>query len=142
MTTTRTRRTAQGTAVRAALDSMAGFISAQELHRRLSDEGLKIGIATVYRQLNSLVESRDADAISTPEGQLYRACTDPEAHHHHMVCTSCGTTIEIEPPDEAWFAAIAGAHRFEVHSHTLDVFGICADCRAERDSRAARDSAE
>lgn len=130
MTITRTRRTAQGAAVRSALESMAGFISAQELHRRLANDGSKIGIATVYRQLNTLVENREADAIATPDGQLYRACENPRTHHHHMVCTSCGTTIEIEPPDEAWFTSVAHAHDFEIHSHTLEVFGVCAACRA------------
>ncbi|KTR81905.1 Fur family transcriptional regulator [Leucobacter chromiiresistens] len=135
MTSTRTRRTAQGAAVRTALESMAGFISAQELHRRLSDDGSKIGIATVYRQLNALVENQEADAISTPEGQLYRACEDPQTHHHHMVCTSCGTTIEIEPPDEAWFTSVARTHGFDVHSHTLEVFGICSACRSASSAR-------
>ena len=45
------RQTKQKDAIRAALVDCEEFISAQDLHRRLEDEGSKIGLATVYRQL-------------------------------------------------------------------------------------------
>ena len=45
------RQTKQKDAIRAALADCEEFISAQDLHRRLEDEGSKIGLATVYRQL-------------------------------------------------------------------------------------------
>lgn len=131
METTRTRRTVQGAAVRSALEAQERFVSAQQLHRELVDDGLKIGVATVYRQLNALVATDQADLIATAEGQLYRACEDPSAHHHHMVCTGCGMTVEIEPPDEKWFTSVAKAHGFTISSHTLEVFGLCAECNAK-----------
>ena len=49
------RHTKQKDAVMAQLRGCDDFISAQELHRKLVDSGLRIGLATVYRQLNSLV---------------------------------------------------------------------------------------
>ncbi|WP_449279062.1 Fur family transcriptional regulator [Leucobacter sp. GX24907] len=130
METTRTRRTAQGAAVRTALEKTEGFISAQQLHRRLIDDGMQVGIATVYRQLNSLVTAQEADTITTVDGQLYRACENLESHHHHMVCEVCGKAVEIAPPDEAWFASVAEQHGFTVTSHIVEVFGVCAECRA------------
>ena len=51
------RHTKQKDAVMAQLRGCDDFISAQELHRKLVDSGLRIGLATVYRQLNSLVDS-------------------------------------------------------------------------------------
>ena len=47
------RQTKQKDAIRAALADCEEFISAQDLHRRLEDEGSKIGLATVNRQLNA-----------------------------------------------------------------------------------------
>ncbi len=50
------RQTKQKDAIRAALADCEEFISAQDLHRRLEDEGSKIGLATVYRQCGKTVE--------------------------------------------------------------------------------------
>jgi Fur family ferric uptake transcriptional regulator len=46
-----------------------------------------------------------------------------------LVCTNCGKTIEIEPPDEQWVRRIAKRHGFTVSSHTVEVFGLCPDCQ-------------
>jgi len=122
------RRTAQKDAVRRALDEESGFISAQQLHQRLSDTGTSVGLATVYRQLNSLVDSGLADAIPVAGGQLFRAC-EQRVHHHHLVCESCGKAVEIDPPSEKWIRAVAQEHDFTVSRHVFEVFGLCVVCR-------------
>ncbi|WP_246846447.1 Fur family transcriptional regulator [Humibacter ginsenosidimutans] len=121
------RRTAQKDAVRRALGEESGFISAQQLHQRLSDNGASVGLATVYRQLNALVDSGLADAIPVSGGQLFRACEQRE-HHHHLVCENCGRAVEIDPPSEKWIRTVAKDHGFTVNRHVLEVFGLCADC--------------
>ena len=55
------RNTWQREAVREALDSRAGFVSAQALHSSLHEAGTSIGLATVYRALADLAE-RGEDA--------------------------------------------------------------------------------
>jgi Fur family ferric uptake transcriptional regulator len=37
--------------------------------------------------------------------------------------------VEIEPPDEDWLRKIAKAHGFTMSSHTVEVFGLCAECQ-------------
>ena len=91
------RQTKQKDAIRAALADCEEFISAQDLHRRLEDEGSKIGLATVYRQLNALADAGAADTIRLDGQQLFRLCGD-DGHHHHLVCKRCGKTVEIDPP--------------------------------------------
>ena len=76
------RQTKQKDAIRAALADCEEFISAQDLHRRLEDEGSKIGLATVYRQLNALADTGAADTIRLAGPQLFRLCGD-DGHHHH-----------------------------------------------------------
>ena len=100
------RQTKQKDAIRAALADCEEFISAQDLHRRLEDEGSKIGLATVYRQLNALADAGAADTIRLDGQQLFRLCGD-DGHHHHLVCKRCGKTVEIDPPSEAWPTATA-----------------------------------
>lgn len=123
------RNTVQKESVRAALEEATGFISAGDLHQRLNAEGNPVGLATVYRQLNALAESGHADTIPLPGGQLFRAC-EPGAHHHHLVCETCGTAVDIDPPDEGWIRAAAERHGFSVTRHILEVFGRCSECQA------------
>src|SRR5690349_10851444 len=125
------RNTWQREAVREALSSSEGFISAQGLHLSLHEAGSPIGLATVYRALADLAAEGDADSLQSPEGEsLYRACT--MGHHHHLICRNCGLTVEISAdPVEEWARAAAAEHGFTQAQHVVDVFGLCAECSAK-----------
>lgn len=125
----KTRSTAQKAVISSALESEKRFVSAQQLHRTLEDQGHTVGLATVYRQLNALSESGGADSITIAEKQLFRACAQDE-HHHHLVCENCGKAVEIEPPSEDWITTTAQSHGFEVTRHVFEIFGLCAECSA------------
>ena len=123
------RNTWQRTAVREALSSSEGFVSAQSLHSHLRSGGSSVGLATVYRALADLAEEGEADSLQSDQGEsLYRACT-PGQHHHHLICRNCGLTVEIEADDvEAWAHRVAAESGFTEPSHVVDVFGFCAAC--------------
>ncbi len=91
---------------------------------------MKVGLATVYRQLNALAEAGEADTVRLEGQQLFRLCGD-DGHHHHLVCTNCGKTVEIESPSETWLRGISEKYGFTIERHTLEVFGLCPDCRNE-----------
>lgn len=122
------RHTRQKDAVLQQLRECEDFVSAQELHRRLESAGSGIGLATVYRRLNALAQSGSADTVRLDGQQMFRICEDSR-HHHHLICENCGKTVEIEPPDEDWLRKIAKAHGFTMSSHTVEVFGLCAECQ-------------
>ena len=124
------RDTRQRRAVLAALDGAAGFRSAQDIHTSIRQSGTAIGLATVYRSLNLLSESGEIDVVRDAAGeQLFRRC-GPE-HHHHLVCVSCGTAVEVESaPVERWASGVGEEHGFTEVRHSLEVFGLCGDCAA------------
>ena len=97
-----------------------------------------IGLATVYRALAGLAASGEADSLQSPEGEaLYRACTT-QGHHHHLICRSCGLTVEIEAKDvEQWAHRTAALHGFTDAAHVVDIFGLCTPCTNRRDAEAA-----
>lgn len=122
------RPTRQRAAVAAALADVEEFRSAQELHALLRETGEKVGLATVYRTLQSMAADGDVDMLRTDDGEaVYRACST--GHHHHLVCRGCGRTVEVEGPAvEAWAERVSAAHGFTEVRHTLEIFGTCAAC--------------
>ncbi|MFP1719301.1 Fur family transcriptional regulator [Gardnerella sp. Marseille-Q9185] len=125
------RHTRQKEIVLSYLRESRNFVSAQDLHRILAKDGEIIGLATVYRQLNALTQSGEVDTVRFNGQQLFRIC-DENTHHHHLVCERCGKTVDIEPPDdEGWIHNVAESHGYTVVDHTLEVFGLCKNCRNE-----------
>jgi Fur family ferric uptake transcriptional regulator len=122
------RNTWQREAVRDALATTDGFVSAQALHAQMRDAGSAVGLATVYRALADLAAEGDADSLQQEGESLYRACT-PGSHHHHLICRTCGRTVEISAdPVEQWARDVAAANGFTRPNHVVDVFGYCPDC--------------
>ena len=128
-TTVGTRQTRQRAQVLALLDSTDEFRSAMQLFSQLRAAGASVGLTTVYRTLQLLADAGEVDYMRVPGGeQLYRRCAQAH-HHHHLVCRSCGRTVEVQGPAvEAWTARLAEAHGFTDVAHTLEIFGTCGDC--------------
>jgi len=122
------RSTRQRTAVNEVLGELAEFRTAQQLHDELRRQGNSIGLTTVYRTLQALADTGDVDVIRTGDGEAaYRRCST--GHHHHLVCRSCGRTVEVSGPAvERWANAIATEHGFRDVSHDLEIFGTCSSC--------------
>ena len=128
MVDTPRRRTRQQTAVAALLKDSTDFTSAQDLHARLRSSGNPIGLATVYRTLQAFANDGDVDVLRTDDGEaVYRQCST--GHHHHLVCRTCGRTVEVEGPTvERWADRVSAEHGFRDVRHTLEIFGTCSDC--------------
>jgi len=124
-----TALTPRRAAVAQVLSDVGDFRSAQELHSTLASSARPVGLATVYRALADLVAIGQVDVLTRPDGEtLYRACS-PQ-HHHHLVCTVCGTTIEVaDDRVEKWASDMAKQHGFDVSEHQVEVFGRCSRCR-------------
>ncbi|TCP54914.1 Fur family zinc uptake regulator [Tamaricihabitans halophyticus] len=122
------RSTKQRAAVANLLEQLDDFKSAQELHDELRKRGEGIGLTTVYRTLQSLSDAGEIDVLRTDTGEaIYRRCS--AHHHHHLVCRHCGHTVEVEGPAvEKWTDRVASEHGFSQVSHTVEIFGSCADC--------------
>jgi Fur family ferric uptake transcriptional regulator len=126
------RSTRQRAAVTALLDELDDFRTAQEVHDLLRHRGDRVGLTTVYRSLQMLADSHEVDVLRTPEGETaYRRCST--GHHHHLVCRSCGRTVEVDGPAvERWARTTADRHGFVDVGHTVEIVGTCADCAARR----------
>jgi Fur family ferric uptake transcriptional regulator len=95
--------------------------------------GQKTGLTTVYRHLQRLADDGAVDVLRQPEGDvMYRYCASDE-HHHHIVCRECGRSAETDCPELSdWADRVAHSLGYSDVSHAVEVFGVCADCRAAR----------
>lgn len=124
------RSTRQQSAILEAIEGIDDFRSAQDIHLLLTKRKLKVGLATVYRTLQKMVDKEEIDSIRNSDGEiLYRHCGQNEGHHHHLICRRCSKTITVEGPAlETWAEKIAKENGFKDVSHTVDIFGICKKC--------------
>ena len=124
------KRTRQGGAVLQALDASDGFRTAQQIHADLRGAGDGVGLTTVYRHLQLLADDGEVDALQLDGGEVaYRRCATGH-HHHHLVCRSCGRSVEVECPDvDAWAQSVANDAGFADPSHRVEVFGLCTSCQ-------------
>ncbi|WP_068146893.1 Fur family transcriptional regulator [Rhodococcoides corynebacterioides] len=125
------RSTKQRSAISELLDTVDEFRSAQDLHDELRRRGDGIGLTTVYRTLQAMADAGTLDVLRTDSGEsVYRRCSD--GHHHHLVCRTCGFTVEVEGAAvERWTKSVAGEHGFSDVSHTAEIFGLCSECAAK-----------
>lgn len=113
--------------VREYMDNCEVFISAQQVHDDLRERGDKVGLATVYRNLQAMAEAGEVDVLRHEDEMLFRKCGT--LHHHHLVCRNCGLTVEIGGPAvERWAAKAASDNGFVEVTHSIELFGLCATC--------------
>ena len=131
------RSSRQRDAVQESLSASDAFLSAQDLYAAMRERGNPIGLATVYRALQGMVEDDEVDVLRTDDGEaVYRRCSP--SHHHHLVCRRCGRSVEVAGHDvEAWAAEVAAEHGFTAPDHVVEVFGTCAPCTAAAADEAA-----
>jgi Fur family ferric uptake transcriptional regulator len=118
------RRTEQRAAILEALRASDRAVTAQELHGEL--EG--VGLATVYRNLQRLADSGDADTLRRDNGEVaFLICGG--GHHHHLTCRLCGRVEEVRDCRlDDWARDVASGHGFSQVEHRAELVGLCAAC--------------
>jgi Fur family ferric uptake transcriptional regulator len=89
-----------------------------------------VGRATVFRTLDVLEGIGAVERLDLPNGEHAYVECEP-AHHHHVVCSRCGRTSEID--DAGLRSLVADVTRqtgYRVDAHRLELFGVCPDCQA------------
>ena len=116
--------------IRHSLGRGQGFRTAQQLFAQMRSSGSRIGLATIYRTVQSMADEGEVDVLRTDAGEVaYRRCSS-DTHHHHLVCRECGTTVEIAARSvEQWAGRVAAEHEFDEVQHVLEIFGRCPACR-------------
>jgi Fur family ferric uptake transcriptional regulator len=111
-----------------------GHIDAEELLAGLRRDGVEISRATVYRNLELLVELGLARKQRLGHRRFLYEHVHPGQHHDHLVCTGCGRVVEfVSPGIRALQVEICRAHGFALDRHSLQINGLCNRCAAAPD---------
>jgi Fur family transcriptional regulator, ferric uptake regulator len=102
-------------------------ISAQDIYVELRASDRAMGLATVYRALESLKLEGIVQGRTLPTGESLYSCV--QADRHHLTCLQCGQSIAIdECPAEQLESRLESLHQFKIYYHTLEFFGVCLSC--------------
>jgi Fe2+ or Zn2+ uptake regulation protein len=116
-----------------ALATMHGPRTAAEIHDQV---GSTVPLSSLYRSLAVLT---DADVLSSQHGSdgivRFELAEWFTGHHHHLVCTSCGTVVDVTPTadqEKAMEQLVRNMTRetgFDVSGHRFEIEGICRACQ-------------
>jgi Fur family transcriptional regulator, ferric uptake regulator len=105
-------------------------LSVQEIFDRLRKARRPVGIASVYRAVDTLAELRLVKRVDAGDGiaRYERAAPDGE-HHHHLVCRDCGKVEAFTDSRlERAIDRVAGGLGYSVEEHEVVLLGACAEC--------------
>jgi Fur family transcriptional regulator, ferric uptake regulator len=92
--------------------------------------------SSAYRHLTDLQAAGLIRRVAAnDEFTRFELAEDLTEHHHHLLCINCGKVTDVTPPPgfeqqvDGAVSDITRAEGFQVHSHRLDVLGLCATCQ-------------
>jgi Fur family ferric uptake transcriptional regulator len=122
------RTTQQKVAIEQAFEQCPRPLAVAEVHQIATKACDTLGIATVYRAINRLVQNGWLTEVHLPNKPT-RYERKSLAHHHHFHCEKCEIVYDVQAPCEALSTNIPSG--FQVHRHELTFYGVCEDCRVD-----------
>lgn len=111
------------------LDSERVYLSPEEIWERMKVRFRRIGLPTVYRNLEGLHEGGVISRVIHPNRQLYYYLCRNDEHHHHFVCISCRKVEDVGFCAEKEIEEIVTSEiKGKMLSHILQINGLCNGC--------------
>lgn len=104
-------------------------MSAEDVYRILLDEGVEIGVATIYRVLTQFEQAGILLRHHFETGKAVYELNEG-GHHDHIVCVKCDKITEFHSQEiEALQDRIAEENGYRIVDHALYMYGVCTDCQ-------------
>jgi Fur family transcriptional regulator, ferric uptake regulator len=129
------RATRQNTAIREAIEAAGRPLSPTEVLAEARRHVAALGLATVYRNLKTLVDAGAIQVVTLP-GEVARYEIAQRGHHHHFRCDACQRVFDVHrcPGDLAGLAPPG----FSVARHEITLYGRCSDCQPAAKGRSRK----
>jgi len=109
-------------------------LTAEEIYDLVRVSNPEIGLATVYRTIQMLLELKIVDRIYLDDGyvryELGHVYEDEDSHHHHhLICIKCGRVMSFQGDLlEDFEKRIEDKTGFQIQDHDVKLYGYCTDC--------------
>ena len=114
--------------------SSSQHLTAEQIYDKVKADNPEIGLATVYRTIQVLLELHLIDRVNFDDGseryEIVRMGTKgARHHHHHLICINCGKVFEFEEDMmEGLETEIEKKTGFHVIDHEVKLYGYCKEC--------------
>ena len=119
------RNTQQRDTIRRVIEETGRPLSAGEILSAAGRTAEGLGIATVYRNVKSMVAEGKLTVVNLP-GEPARYEVAGKGHHHHFICEGCDRVFEVAVCAPGLKKMTPRGFRLERHEVIL--YGRCADC--------------
>lgn len=122
------RKTKQKEIIIKALKKDRSHPTITEIYEKISREYPYIGKATVYRNVNSLVELGQIEKVTDLTGQFHYDGNEQE--HIHLICTNCQNIFDIYDVDKKEIISkITSNNSLVVENISITCKGLCPKCQ-------------
>lgn len=102
----------------------------ESIHKQVSDVCKGIGLATVYRTINMLLNLGLVCELYIGDYRHSYVMRRPLQHHHHVVCSRCNKVVDFTDCDlKDIEIKLSKGTGFKVDEHLLEFIGICPECQ-------------
>ena len=123
--------TRQRRAVLTAINENHDHLTPADIYEKALTQHPGIGLVTVYRTLEILGKLGLICEVYTGGNTRSYLMRRPSYHHHHLVCSGCGTVVDFADCDLSELAdRLSQETGFAIESHLLEFTGRCMDCQS------------
>lgn len=106
------------------------FLSAAEIHHKLTRARARVALSTVYRTLDHLRAKGEVTERVDAAGEASYMYCEPQRHHHHAICRKCGKVEDVDCDAIDTFArTLRTRHGFVLDDHAMEFVGRCKKCK-------------
>ncbi|RXJ69266.1 transcriptional repressor [Halarcobacter ebronensis] len=104
-----------------------GHMNIDELYQNLLKKFPSISLATIYKNVNAMVEKIFLNEVKIPESKSVYELVKEE--HSHLVCKSCGKIEDINIDTSILNGSILSISNFKVEDTKVVFSGVCSNCQ-------------
>ena len=103
-----------------------GHMNIDDLYKKLLDRFPSVSLATIYKNINSMVEKFFLSEVKIPNAKTVYELSKNE--HAHLVCSNCKAVMDIELDSSDISKQISNLNNFKVNQTDIILSGICQKC--------------